>query len=88
MMFLKGVLNSSSLYPISFAQSSPLLTSTDEPEGRHSILTKKLLFWGHLKFQFYFDNNQLKWPIAKKTCEAAHLLGEVNRNYQWFIENS
>jgi len=66
MMFLKGVLNSSSLYPISFAQSSPLLTSTDEPEGRHSILTEKLLFWGHLKFQFYFDNGPIKMAYCKK----------------------
>jgi hypothetical protein len=66
MMFLKGVLNSTSLYPISFAQSSPLLTSTDEPERRHSTLSKNLLFGGIYGFSFILIMGQLKWPIAKK----------------------
>jgi hypothetical protein len=38
-VFLKGVPNSNSLYPIFFAQSFPLLSYIVEPEGRHSILT-------------------------------------------------
>jgi hypothetical protein len=35
----KGVPNSTSLYPISFTQSSPLVTYVGEPKGGHSILT-------------------------------------------------
>jgi len=35
----KGVPNSTSLYPISFAQSIHLLTYIGEPKGRYSILT-------------------------------------------------
>jgi hypothetical protein len=45
-MFPKGVPNSSSLYLISFAQSSPLLIYIGEAKGRPSILTLKLPFWG------------------------------------------
>ncbi len=45
-VFPKGIPNSTSLYPTSFTQSSPLLTFISEPKGRHSIFTLNLLFWG------------------------------------------
>jgi hypothetical protein len=61
---------STSLYPISFAQNFPLLTYVGEPKGWHSILEQKLLFWGASQASHLF----WWWAYKKnRTWEAAHL---------------
>jgi hypothetical protein len=49
-MFLEGVPNSTSFYPIWFAHNSPLLAYIDGPKGTYFIFTLKLLlFYGASK---------------------------------------
>jgi hypothetical protein len=75
-MYFYGVPYSTSLYPIFFDQSSPLLTYICEPNWRHSILTlKTAILGGAHKFQFVFF---LVMGLCKK--REAHLInrGEVN----------
>jgi hypothetical protein len=59
-MFLKGVPNSISFYPIWFAHSSPLLTYIGGPKGTYHIFTKKLLLlYGASKVSINFCKKNL-----------------------------
>jgi len=66
-MFSKLVLISTSLYSISFAQSSPLLTYIGEPKGRHkSILGENFSFEETFKFEFVFGDGSIKMAHPQK----------------------
>jgi hypothetical protein len=57
--------NKTSLYPIYFAQSSPLFTYLGEPNVPSS--QRNYYFGEPSKFQFFFwVVGQSKWPIAPK----------------------
>lgn len=66
--------SNTSLYPISFAQSSALLTYQGEPKVPSS--QRNYYFGQPPKFQFLWVVGQSKWPIApqKKTWQANHLM--------------
>jgi hypothetical protein len=69
-VFLKGVPNNTSHYPISFAQSSPLLTYIGEPKGRYFSSQRKCYFGESPKFPVFFCvMGQTKWPITEKNTE-------------------
>jgi hypothetical protein len=87
-VFLKGVPNNTSHYPISFAQSSPLLTYIGEPKGRYLSSQRKCYFGEATKFPVFFGwwapINMAHYRKKHRTWEAAHLMdikgiiGEVN----------
>jgi hypothetical protein len=69
-----------SLYPISFVQSSPLVTYINKPNGRHFILIETGVLWESIRFQFVFDGKMVhctpKKGKLKKPWKAAN---RINR---------
>jgi hypothetical protein len=69
-MFPKGVPNNTFLYPIPFAQSSPLLTYIGDSKGKHPLSSHKNCYFGEpSKFQNFYTNG----PLNKNNNNLGYL---------------